>query len=164
MVNLLRAECYKLLRSRIFWAICAGYFLLSTLQLLDSATRTRHLFFASLYNAPILYFLVMIFCALFVGQDFSSRSVQALIAAGHSRGKLLFAKWLAYQCACSVMISLPLVVHSAIGRWMGQAAWCNGDTLFAIVIAQVAMGLLPFCFVFICHDENPWRCQWDSFS
>lgn len=56
--------------------------------LLDSVGETSNLFFASIYNMPILYFLTIIFSALFVGNDFGGRTLQSYINAGHRRGKI----------------------------------------------------------------------------
>lgn len=56
MLNLLNAEFYKLFHSRYFWGIVAFNLFLSSVLLLDSIGETSSLFFASLYNVPILYF------------------------------------------------------------------------------------------------------------
>ena len=61
MFNLLRAECYKLFHSRCFWGIAAFALCLSSVLLADSVGQTSSLFFASLYNVPVLYFLAIIF-------------------------------------------------------------------------------------------------------
>lgn len=92
MSNLLKAEFYKLFHSWYFWGIGLFNLLLSSVLLLDSVGETSNLFFASIYNMPILYFLTIIFSALFVGNDFGRRTLQSYINAGHRRGKILFAK------------------------------------------------------------------------
>lgn len=69
MSNLLKAEFYKLFHSWYFWGIGLFNLLLSSVLLLDSVGETSNLFFASIYNMPILYFLTIIFSALFVGND-----------------------------------------------------------------------------------------------
>ena len=104
MLNLLNAEFYKLFHSRYFWGIVAFNLFLSSVLLLDSIGETSSLFFASLYNVPILYFLAIVFSALFVGNDFGQRTLQSYINAGHNRGQILLAKLAAYQIAC---IHLP---------------------------------------------------------
>ena len=77
MSNLLKAEFYKLFHSWYFWGIGLFNLLLSSVLLLDSVGETSNLFFASIYNMPILYFLTIIFSALFVGNDFGRRTLQS---------------------------------------------------------------------------------------
>lgn len=114
MLNLLNAEFYKLFHSRYFWGIVAFNLFLSSVLLLDSIGETSSLFFASLYNVPILYFLAIVFSALFVGNDFGQRTLQSYINAGHNRGQILLAKLAAYQIACMTILALPLLVHELV--------------------------------------------------
>lgn len=117
MSNLLKAEFYKLFHCWYFWGIGLFNLLLSSVLLLDSVEETSNLFFASIYNMPILYFLTIIFSALFVGNDFGRRTLQSYINAGHRRGKILFAKLVVHQIACMVILSFPLLLHSIIGTF-----------------------------------------------
>ena len=55
MSNLLKAEFYKLFHSWYFWGIGLFNLLLSSVLLLDSVGETSNLFFASIYNMPIIY-------------------------------------------------------------------------------------------------------------
>lgn len=137
MSNLLKAEFYKLFHSWYFWGIGLFNLLLSSVLLLDSVGETSNLFFASIYNMPILYFLTIIFSALFVGNDFGRRTLQSYINAGHRRGKILFAKLVVHQIACMVILSFPLLLHSSClypgwavpptNRVPGTAGhWCAG--------------------------------------
>lgn len=64
MLNLLNTEFYKLFHSRYFWGIVTFNLFLSSVLLLDSIGETSSLFFASLYNVPILFFLAIVFSAL----------------------------------------------------------------------------------------------------
>ena len=60
MLNLLNTEFYKLFHSRYFWGIAAFNLFLSSVLLLDSIGETSSLFFGSLYNVPILFFLAIV--------------------------------------------------------------------------------------------------------
>ena len=73
MSNLLKTELYKLFHSWYFWGIGIFNLLLSSILLLDSKERSSNLIMASLYNIPLLYFLSIVFIALFIGSDFSGR-------------------------------------------------------------------------------------------
>ena len=61
MSNLLKTELYKLFHSWYFWGIGIFNILLSSILLLDSKERSSNLIMASLYNIPLLYFLIIVF-------------------------------------------------------------------------------------------------------
>ena len=146
MSNLLKAEFYKLFHSWYFWGIGLFNLLLSSVLLLDSVGETSNLFFASIYNMPILYFLTIIFSALFVGNDFGRRTLQSYINAGHRRGKILFAKLVVHQIACMVILSFPLLLHSIIGTFVTKGALASIGIVVMVIASQFAMCLLPFFF------------------
>ena len=89
MANLLRTEWYKLWHSWYFWGIGIFTFLLSSILLLDSKGKTSNLVMTSLYNTPLLYFLIIVFIALFIGNDLGGRTLNAYLTAGHKRGYVL---------------------------------------------------------------------------
>ena len=156
MLNLLNTEFYKLFHSRYFWGIVAFNLFLSSVLLLDSIGETSSLFFASLYNVPILFFLAIVFSALFVGNDFGQRTLQSYIIAGHNRGQILLAKLIAYQIACITILALPLLVHGLIGRLCFKESFVsvsgNLYTVLAVVVSLFAMCLLPFFFALLFRD------------
>lgn len=158
MTNLLKAEFYKLLHSGHFWGIVAFNLFLSSVLLLDSIGETSSLLLASLYNTPILYFLVIVFSALFVGNDFGQRTLQCYINTGHKRGRVLFVKMLVYQIACIVILALPLLIHGLIGELFLKETFVSGGSNLNIVLAATvsffAMCLLPFFFAFIFRDTG----------
>lgn len=80
MTDLLKAEFYKLSRSRSFWGITLFSLLLGSVLLLDSIAITDGLVNASLFNTPLLYFLSIVFGSLFVGLTLQSRPCTALSA------------------------------------------------------------------------------------
>lgn len=142
--------------SRYFWGIVAFNLFLSSVLLLDSIGETSSLFFASLYNVPILFFLAIVFSALFVGNDFGQRTLQSYIIAGHNRGQILLAKLIAYQIACMTILALPLLVHGLIGRLCFKESFVsvsgNLYTVLAVLVSLFAMCLLPFFFAFLFRD------------
>ena len=105
MTDLLKAEFYKLSRSRSFWGITLFSLLLGSVLLLDSIATTDGLLNASLFNTPLLYFLPIVFGSLFVGADFAERTPHSFVSAGHKRSSVLFAK----TATCLLYTSL----HSA---------------------------------------------------
>lgn len=118
--------------------------------------RNIQFIFASLYNVPILYFLAIVFSALFVGNDFGQRTLQSYINAGHNRGQILLAKLAAYQIACMTILALPLLVHGLIGGLCFKENFVsisgNLYTVLLVVVSLFAMCLLPFFFAFLFRD------------
>lgn len=156
MSNLLRAEFYKLFHSWYFWGIELFNFFLSSILLLDSYKKTANLFFASLYNTPLLYFLIIVFAALFVGNDFEQRTLYLYISAGQKRNHVLFVKTLVYEVACIVILTFPLITHGLIGFIFFNEIFVNFSNAFIIMITIIfsilAMCMLPLLFSFIFCD------------
>ena len=116
MANLLRTEWYKLWHSWYFWGIGIFTFLLSSILLLDSKGKTSNLVMASLYNTPLLYFLIIVFIALFIGNDLGGRTLNAYLTAGHKRGYVFWAKVMVSQIGCILILTVPLLIYEIIGR------------------------------------------------
>ena len=156
MTDLLKAEFYKLSRSRSFWGITLFSLLLGSVLLLDSIATTDGLLNASLFNTPLLYFLPIVFGSLFVGADFAERTLHCFVSAGHKRSSVLFAKTAAYQTAGLLILGLPLVIHWLLGILTGNGgriAWAQIFSDAALLSAAViAMGMLPLVCGFIFRD------------
>lgn len=156
MTNLLKAEFYKLFHSRSFWGIVSFSFLLSSLLLLDSKQLTTNLFFASLYNIPLLYFLTIIFGALFIGDDFGEQTLHCFVSAGHKRSTILFTKAFTYQVACAIILAIPLIVHGLFGVFIQKVKIISIEffltTGFAIFVSMLAMCMLPLFCAFVFRD------------
>lgn len=156
MSNLLRAEFYKLFNSWYFWGIELFNFFLSSILLLDSYKKTANLFFASLYNMPLLYFLIIVFASLFIGNDFEQRTLYLYISAGQKRSHVLFVKTLVYEVACIAILTFPLIIHGLIGFIFFNKIFVNFSNAFIIMITIIfsilAMCMLPLLFSFIFRD------------
>ena len=104
MSNLLKTELYKLFHSWYFWGIGIFNLLLSSILLLDSKECSSNLIMASLYNIPLLYFLIIVFIALFIGSDFSGRTLNTYITAGHKRSSIFRVKLIVSQIGCIIIL------------------------------------------------------------
>lgn len=156
MSNLLKTELYKLFHSRYFWGIGIFNLLLSSVLLLDSKGKTSNLFLASLYNTPLLYFLIIVFASLFVGNDFSGKTLHLYIMAGHKRNRVFLAKVIVYQIGCIIILALPLFIHELIRLFCTKETFIAIDgTLVTIVLtafSMMAMCILPLFLAFIFRD------------
>ena len=111
MSNLLKTELYKLFHSWYFWGIGIFNLLLSSILLLDSKECSSNLIMASLYNIPLLYFLSIVFIALFIGSDFSGRTLNTYITAGHKRSSIFRVKLIVSQIGCIIILVFQLLVN-----------------------------------------------------
>lgn len=135
MSNLLKTELYKLFHSWYFWGIGIFNLLLSSILLLDSKERSSNLIMASLYNIPLLYFLSIVFIALFIGSDFSGRTLNTYITAGHKRSSIFRVKLIVSQIGCIIILVFPLFVHGIISQfYIGEKLFWNDSTYTMVLL------------------------------
>lgn len=159
MKHLLKAEFYKLAHRKSFWGILAISILLGSIMILDTRIpdSAEDCFRSSLYNSPLLYFLLMIQAALLIGEGFGNRTISLYIAAGHKRYAILAASMITYLTSCILIIVSPLLVDSLAGILLfgmpGQFSLVPFLQEAAIIVAAVAaMGILPFLAAFLFRD------------
>ena len=156
MSNLLKTELYKLFHSWYFGGIGIFNLLLSSILLLDSKERSSNLIMASLYNIPLLYFLIIVFIALFIGSDFSGRTLNTYITAGHKRSSIFRVKLIVSQIGCIIILVFPLFVHGIISQfYIGEKLFWNDSTYTMVLLtlfAMITLCALPIFFAFIFRD------------
>lgn len=161
MSNLLKAEFYKLWRSRGFWGILGLSVVLSAILMLDSQIpkTAMECFQYSLYHTPLMYMLIIIWGALFVGGDFDTRAITVFAGAGHSRGNVLIAKSLSYLAACILILVLPLILTGVFGAAyfgieMPISMVKMAEECIMILFAICAMGIIPLFCAFCFRDTG----------
>ena len=156
MSNLLKTELYKLFHSWYFWGIGIFNLFLSTILLLDSKGKSSNLIMASLYNVPLLYFLIIVFIALFIGSDLGRRTLNTYITAGHKRSCILWAKVIVSQIGCIIILIFPLLMHGVISQFCMKEKVIWGDNGYTILLvtllAMITMCTLPIFLAFIFRD------------
>lgn len=120
MRNLMKMERYQLLRNPVYWLCLAAVFLSGFLtadtylpEVLGpgggAATCLADIFNGMVYDSTFLLILVSCVLALLLGQDFSHRTIDHQISAGHSRLGVMLAKSITYLMAFHlVLLSYPL--------------------------------------------------------
>lgn len=114
MDNLLRMEKYHLLHNRIYWCGIAGVFLigfftadtymLETMENMDGMTTSlSDIFNAMVYDSTFLLIVISSLLAFILGQEFSCRTVNLEITAGHSRKEIFISKVVVYLLAFNIM-------------------------------------------------------------
>ena len=156
MSNLLKTELYKLFHSWYFWGIGIFNLFLSTILLLDSKGKSSNLIMASLYNVPLLYFLIIVFIALFIGSDLGRRTLNTYITAGHKRSCIWWAKVIVSHIGCIIILIFPLLMHGVISQFCMKEKFIWGDNGYTILLvtllAMITMCTLPIFLAFIFRD------------
>ncbi len=160
MSNILKAEFYKLPRTKSFWFLFILSAALGNLLMSESAyiVDVPALFEKFLYNTPILYFLILIFGGLFIGADFENRTIMWYIASGHKRENVLLAKTIVYLAACVFILFVPVLLEVLAGFVILGAKGVQLPALvmklfFALLII-CTMGMLPCFFAFLLKDTG----------
>ena len=129
-------------------------------MLLDSKERSSNLIMASLYNIPLLYFLSIVFIALFIGSDFSGRTLNTYITAGHKRSSIFRVKLIVSQIGCIIILVFPLFVHGIISQfYIGEKLFCALPMFFAFIFRDMGKTLtvsmvLFFVMIFLLNSES----------
>lgn len=159
MAQLLKAELYKLGHQKSFPGLLVFSLFLGSLMMLDRKppASAADCFSSALYNIPLLYFLSIILCPLFVGTEFENRTLHAAVTAGRQRLSLFLAKGIVFLTASSCILTVPLFAAALAGRlFFGGSCFSHtarpAAAVFVIFMAVCAMGSLPFFLVFACRD------------
>ena len=130
MRNLLKMEGYQLSHNFLYWCGMVGIFLIGFFTAETyvpevmgttggAATSLADIFNGMVYDSTFLLILMSSILALILGQEFSYRTVDLEITAGHSRKSIFFSKVITYLIAFNVM---ALVYPIAGGNFIYQAA------------------------------------------
>lgn len=114
MSNLLKMERYQLSHNFLYWCGMIGIFLIGFFtadtyvpEVMGTtggaATSLADIFNGMVYDSTFLLILMSSILALILGQEFSCRTVDLEIAAGHSRKAIFFSKVVTYLVAFNVM-------------------------------------------------------------
>ena len=114
MRNLLKMEGYQLSHNFLYWCGMVGIFLIGFFTAETyvpevmgttggAATSLADIFNGMVYDSTFLLILMSSILALILGQEFSYRTVDLEITAGHSRKSIFFSKVITYLIAFNVM-------------------------------------------------------------
>ena len=161
MINLLKAEYYKLLHKQSFWGLLFFSLALGSLLLTDSKNTTSDLVKGSLYNLPQIYFISILFAALFIGEDFENRTISSFISAGHKRGAVFFAKALSYLTASTALLAVPVLFHSAAAAIQGKTAILSFSNMLTLFMALLPWECCRCCSLFFSGiSAKPLSSPW----
>ena len=166
MSNLLKMERYQLLHNFFYWCGMCGIFLIGFFTAETyvpevmgptggAATSLADIFNGMVYDSTFLLILMSSILALILGQEFSCRTVDLEITAGHSRKAIFFSKVIAYLIAFNFM-ALVYPIAGCI-REFSRFGLTNAGALFYQVIKAVLYSFLLnsatfFIAIWICFS------------
>lgn len=123
MGNLLRADFFRLWRSKSFWAcmifqVGTGVFVPVSCYLYairNPFPSSQHLDEELLSFLPFLFILSALFCALFIGTDYSDGSVRNKLVVGHRRWEIYLSHLVTCTAGCLLMCVGYLLPYLAVG-------------------------------------------------
>ena len=133
MSNLLKMERYQLSHNFLYWCGMVGIFLIGFFTAETyvpevmgttggAATSLADIFNGMVYDSTFLLILMSSILALILGQEFSYRTVDLEITAGHSRKSIFFSKVITYLIAFNVMaLVYPIARKKRIGTLYSDA-------------------------------------------
>lgn len=113
VINLLRAELYKMFRSKSFWVILIISTVLGIMMSQDGKARVAkdQIISISFYCTCILTLFPILLGALSFGNDFINRTINNEVCAGHNRLKIFFCKVIVYFIGVNFIILMAPFVN-----------------------------------------------------
>ena len=127
MNNLLKMEKYQLSHNIFYWCGLIGIFLIGFFTadtyvpeamgpMGGAATSLADIFNGMVYDSTFLLIIISSILALILGQEFSSRTIDLEVNAGHSRKTIFFAKVISYLIAFNILALVYPVAGCCSGR------------------------------------------------
>lgn len=114
MDKLLKLEKYQLLHNSIYWCGMIGIFILGfftadtyVTEVMgpteEIASSLADIFNGMVYDSTFLLIIMSAILALILGQEFSKRTINLEVSAGHSRKQIFTSKIISYLIAFNLM-------------------------------------------------------------
>lgn len=147
MGNLLRADFFRLWRSKSFWAcmifqVGAGVFFPSLCYIQGKKSHYYYTLdgeFAA-YTA-FLCILSALFCALFIGTDYSDGSVRNKLLVGHRRWEIYLSHLITCSTGCLLMCVGYLLPYLAVGTPLLAPFHEEANTLLLYTLAGLMLAV-----------------------
>lgn len=169
MNNLWKMERYQLLHNWFYWCSVLGIFLIGFLTADSYVPETMgpggqaavslcDILDGMVYDSTFLLIIIASVLALMLGQEFSGRTIDQEICAGHSRQKIFCSKIMTYLIAFNIMA----IVYPVAGcvRELGRFGLADGAGLLLHFIRAViysfvtnsAVFLIPIFYCFVLRN------------
>lgn len=151
MIQLIKIEVFKLKHSRAFKVLLTlsamlGFFgIIAATAMGEGVNLSGHDTFYKQFGdlKSLIYVFIGVFSGLFIGEDFTHRTLQSQISLGYSRFLIIFSKTMVYMMGIFALIFVEVMVAS-IGT-----SWVNGFgvPITLSLVFQMLRALLAFSFL-----------------
>ena len=161
MFNLLKVEFYKLKKFQFGYIAVLFMFVMGYLcgdnrignKIFDSTDNTARAFL--FVSDTSLVFLISIVMALFIGRDFSNRTICNEIKMGYSRFHILFSRTIVV-CVFAALLHTVYVISIILGFSVVRGFDCintvdGGDKRSSPVLFYCKESVRSYCFVHSVH-------------
>ena len=158
MDKLLKLEKYQLLHNSIYWCGMIGIFILGfftadtyVTEVMGSteeiASSLADIFNGMVYDSTFLLIIMSAILALILGQEFSKRTINLEVSAGHSRKQIFTSKIISYLIAFNLM-ALVYPVSGCI-REFGRFGVADVGMFFYNIIKAIIYSCLLNSAIFL---------------
>ena len=155
-------ERYCLKHNKLFWGCL---FLIAVIGMLFSSSYVENLtvrmdaigiFDVMVYDSTFCLILFSAIITMFLGQEFSNRTITVLISSGHSRAKIFISKFLTYLVVFNIfMLIFPIVGSLRMSFVLGWDGLLIDNVLhvlqvigFSILFNSTVFSVCVFCAFF----------------
>lgn len=168
MLNLLKAEFYKLKTSKMFYfSILLSFLQVSLVYIFSERFKLMNgkdsvLYMFDIQSQLALDILIGIFASDFIVTEFTSGYIKNLIAYGHKRISIFISKSIAYYAGVIIISIIPLTVIICINTVMNGygEAFTYSSVMFLIriflimAIIYIAIGSISVLVAFVSRNVN----------
>ena len=158
MDKLLKLEKYQLLHNSIYWCGMIGIFILGFFTADTYVTEVMgpteeivsslaDIFNGMVYDSTFLLIIMSAILALILGQEFSKRTINLEVSAGHSRKQIFTSKIISYLIAFNLM-ALVYPVSGCI-REFGRFGVADVGMFFYNIIKAIIYSCLLNSAIFL---------------
>ena len=158
MDKLLKMEKYQLLHNSLYWCSMIGIFVMGfftadtyVTEVMEPteeiASSLADIFNGMVYDSTFLLIIISGILALILGQEFSKRTINLEISAGHSRKRIFTSKIISYLIAFNVM-ALVYPVGGCIKEF-GRFGIEDGGMFFYNIIKAILYSCLLNSAIFL---------------
>ena len=155
MYNLLKAEIYKLKYSKELLICIIGLFVLGAIAIYYGGGTNGKEALISQGREMFGLMACTLFAITYIGRDFSFKTINHTLTAGHKRSKVLLGKYASYTVACIIILLINYLFMG--GLYILFYGWGQSFTEAELyfVIVYILMGIFfDLCIVsipfFIC--------------
>ncbi|GHU53754.1 hypothetical protein FACS1894132_06830 [Clostridia bacterium] len=171
MLKLIHGEFYRLIRSGSFkisllLSVACGALIALAYLAMGGMTK-QEIFVVTFQDIQLPFIFAGIFCASFIGGEFSKGTIRRVVTAGYTRGEILFSKWVvALLGSLLIRVIYPLISYfiyvlsgkaDKASNSDNVADWVFGNFFRYFMkdgFLSIAIITLFIMFAFVCKKQS----------